>query len=147
MNRESVLHVDQHEIKFAMAGTLLLLSLSWVLDSWIPVAIATVCQFLGGTGSPNAPYFLIYNRVMVPANLIKPHMIQDDPIPHRFASLIGGLLTLIGTIFLWANYSLVGWIIVLIVFVLQSLNFWVSFCMMYYMYYVLNRLGVPGFTE
>ncbi len=147
MNSESALHVDQHEIKFAMAGTLFLLSLSWVLDSWIPAAIAAFSQLIGATGSPLAPYFLIYRRMVVPVNLIKPHIIQDDPVPHHFASLIGGLLTLIGTIFLWANYSLVGWIILLIVFTLQNLNFWVNFCMMYYLYYVLNRFGVPGFTE
>ena len=147
MSSESALHVDQREIKFAMAATLLLLALGWVLDNWIPVAIAAICQLISATGSPYAPYFLIYKRVMLPVNLIKPHIIPDDPILHRFASLIGGLFTLLGAIFLWANYSLVGWIFVLIVFTLQSLNFLVNFCMMYYLYYVLNRIGVPGFTE
>ncbi len=147
MGSESALHVDQHEIKFAMAATLLLLALSWVLNSWIPVAIAAICQLIGATGSPYAPYFLIYRRVTVPVNLIKPHIIPDDPIPHRFASLIGGLLTLLGAIFLWANYSLVGWIFASTVFALQILNFFVNFSMMYYLYHVLNRLGVPGFTE
>ncbi len=79
--------------------------------------------------------------------MIKPHIIQDDPVPHRFASFIGGILTLVGAIFLWMNYPIVGWIIILIVFTLQNLNFWVNFCMMYYMYYLMNRIGVPGFKE
>ena len=147
MNSKSALYVDQHEIKFTMATTLLLLALGWVLNSWIPVAIATICQLINATGSPYAPYALIYRQVILPVNLIKPHIIPDDPIPHRFASLIGGLLTLLGAIFLWANYLLIGWLLVLIVFTLQNLNFWVNFCLMYYLHYVLNQFGVPGFTK
>ena len=125
--------------------TLLLIALCWILDSWIPVAIAAICQLIDATGSPFAPCFLIYTRAMVPAKLIKPRIIPDDLVPHRFASLIGGLLTLLGAILLGVNYRLVGWTLVITVFALQSLNFWVNFCMMYYMYCLLNRLGVPGF--
>ncbi len=147
MNNKSPQYVDQHKIKFAMAATLFLLALSWVINSWIPVAIAAVCQIIGATKSQFAPYFWIYKYVAVPLHLVKPHIIQDDPVPHRFASLIGGIITLIGAILILANYSLVGGIFVLIVFTLQSLNLWVNFCMMYSFYYVLSRLGVSGFKE
>ena len=147
MSRKNELTVDQHEIKFAMAATLLLIALSWVLNSWIPAGIAAICQFMGATGSPYAPYTLIYRLVLVPVKLIKPQIIPDDPVPHHFASLVGGIITLIGSIFLLANLPIVGWAILLIVFTLQNLNFWVNFCMMYYFYYILNRLGVPGFGE
>lgn len=147
MGNESATHVDQHKIKFAMAANLSLLALGWVLNSWIPIAIGAVCQLFGATSLPIAPFFVLYKRVMVPINLIKPHIIEDDPLPHRFASLIGGILLLLGAIFLWLSYSLVGWIFVLTVFTLQSLDFLVNFCVRYYMNYVLSRLGVPGFTE
>jgi hypothetical protein len=147
MKNEAVPQVDQHEIKFAMAMTLLLIVLAWILNSWIPTAIAAICQLLNATKKPYAPYSMIYKYLMVPVKFIKPHIIQDDPVPHRFASLIGGIVTVIGTFFLWVDIPVVGWIIMLIVFTLQSLNFWVNFCMMYYIYYLLNRIGVPGFKE
>ena len=130
-----------------MAATLSLLGVSWILNSWIPVAIAAICQLMNATGKPYAPYTLIYKHLMVPAKLIRPHIIQDDPVPYRFASLTGGSLTLVGAIFLWVNYPIVGWIIILVVFTLQNINFWVNFCTMYYMYYLLNRIGVSGFKE
>ena len=147
MKTKALPEVDQHEIKFAMAMTLLLIGLAWILNSWIPVAIASACQLFNATGKPYAPYTQIYRRLMVPFKLIKPHIIQDDPVPHNFASLIGGILTLVSAILLWANISIIGWIILLIVFTLQNLNFWVNFCTMYYMYYLLSKLGVPGFKE
>jgi hypothetical protein len=147
MKSESVSHVDQHEIRFAMVMTLLLIVFAWIFNSWIPVFIAAICQLINATGKTFAPYRLMYKYLMVPFKLIKPHIIQDDPVPHNFASLIGGILTLIGAIFLFLNYTVTGWIVILIVFTLQNLNFWVNFCMMYYMYYILNRFGVPGFKE
>jgi hypothetical protein len=147
MKTESTSRVDQHEIKFVMVMTLLLIVLAWILNNWIPLAIAAFCQLMNATGKSYAPYTLIYRYLMIKAKLIKPHIIPDDPVPHQFASLIGGILTLVGAIFLLVNYSIVGWIIILIVFTLQNLNFWVNFCMMYYMYYLLNRIGVPGFKE
>jgi hypothetical protein len=147
MTGAPVQQVDQHEIKFAMGMTLTLLALGWVIDSWMPVAVAAVCQLLSASGSPYAPYSLLYRRVLLPAQLLKPHAIQDDPVPHRFASLIGGILTLAGTLFQLLGYSTVGWLFIITVFTLQNLNFWVNFCIMYYMYYLLGRLGVPGFSE
>lgn len=147
MSRNFEQTVDQHEIKFAMVATILLIALSWILNSWIPTAIAAVCQLLSSTGSNYAPYYLIYKGVMVPAKIIKPKIIPDDPVPHRFAALFGGIFTLAAAIFLWADYLLAGWIVAFIVFVLQSLNFWVNFCLMYYMYYLLNRIGIRGFKD
>lgn len=145
MNHNIELSVDQHKIKFAMAATLLLIALSWVLDSWVPVGIAALCQLIGATGSQFAPYFWVYLRVLVPLKIIQPNTIPDDPVPHQFASLIGGIMTLIATSLLLANISIAGWTVLIIIFIFQSLNFWVNFCMMYYLYYVMNRLGVPGF--
>ena len=55
MKTESIPHVDQHEIKFAMAMTLLLIVAAWILNSWIPVAIAAICQLMNATGTTYAP--------------------------------------------------------------------------------------------
>lgn len=147
MANQSSLVVDQNKIKFAMMANLLLLALGWVLNSWIPVFASAICQLLGATKFNIAPYTAIYKYVLVPVKLIKPKTIVDDPLPHRFASLIGGILILFGSIFLFIDIPIVGWLFVFTVFTLQNLNLWVNFCMMYSMYYVLNKFGVSGFTH
>ena len=130
-----------------MLANLLLLAFAWVFNSWVLLAVAALSQLLGATKSRFAPYFAFYHFVLVPFNIIKPYSITDDPVPHRFASLIGGLLILLGIVFLLIDLPVVGWIFVGMVFCFQNLNLWVNYCMMYSMYYLLYRLGVPGFTN
>ncbi len=138
--------VDQHQIKFNMAMTASLLVIGFLLNSWIPVAIAIVCQFSGAAGLSFAPYRVLYTRLIVPGGLVKPDKIPDHHTPHRFAALVGGLFDLIGLILLLAGVTVAGWIFIAIVFVLSNLNLWLGFCAGCFMYYMLNKLGVPGFV-
>ena len=137
--------VDQSLVKFSQACTIALLTLGFIVDSWLPVALAAICQFLGATGSPFAPYRFLYEHVARASGIVKPNVKPDNPQPHHFASFVGGTFDLIGLLLLLAGSSL-GWLFVGIVFVLANLNLWVSFCAGCMMYYVFNRLGVPGFT-
>ena len=88
--------VDQHQIKFNMAMTASLLVIGFLLNSWIPVAIAVVCQFSGAAGLSFAPYRVLYTRLVVPSGLVKPNTIPDHHAPHRFGALVGGLFNRIG---------------------------------------------------
>lgn len=106
--------------------------------------LVALAQLLGGLNLPFAPYRLIH-QALVQQGMIKPHIVTDNPEPHRFALLVGalfnalgGLLVLIGLI--W------GWVLVWVVIVLANLNLWLNFCLGCWMYYQLHRLGVPGFT-
>jgi len=130
-----------------MFANLVLLSLAWVFNSWILLSVAAFSQLIGATQLSFAPYFVIYNLVFVPLGIMKPHSITDDPVPHRFASFIGGLLIVTGTIFLLLGFPILGWVFIVMVFTFQNLNLWVNFCMMYSMYYLFYRLGIPGFTH
>ena len=69
--------VDQNQIKFNMAVTALLLALAYLLNSWVPVAVAIVCQFTGSLGLLFAPYRLLYIGLIVPSGLVKPNAIPD----------------------------------------------------------------------
>ncbi len=138
--------VDQHQIKFNMAMTASLLVIGFLLNSWIPVAIAVVCQFSGAAGLSFAPYRVLYTRLVVPSGLVKPNKIPDHHAPHRFGALVGGLFDLIGLILLLAGVTVAGWIFIAIVFVLSNLNLWLGFCAGCFTYYMLNKLGVPGFV-
>ncbi|MCA9894078.1 MAG: DUF4395 domain-containing protein [Anaerolineae bacterium] len=142
---QSLQQVDLNVIKFSQACTILLLSAGFIVDSWVLVAIAAICQLLGATGAQYAPYCFLYDNVAKRMGLVKPNVKPDFSQPHHFASFVGGAMDVIGFALLAAG-SAAGWIFVAIVFVLANLNLWISFCAGCMMYYQLNRLGMPGFT-
>lgn len=138
--------LDQNGLKTGQALTIVLLVAGYVFNSWPLVAFVAVCQLFGGLNLPFAPYRLIYHYLVKPTGLIKPRIEADNPEPHRFALLIGAIFNGSATIALLANAAFLGWLLVGIVVVLANVNFWLNFCVGCWMYYRLNRLGVPGFT-
>lgn len=145
-NQQTVL-VDQQQIKFNMALTAILLALGYLLNNWVPVAVTIVCQLTGSLGLSIAPYRLLYINLVVPSGLIKPNEIPDNHAPHRFAALVGGLFNVIGLVLLLTGFDISGWIFIGIVFVLSILNLFLNFCAGCFMYYMLNKIGVPGFKH
>ena len=147
MSQAQATLVDQHQIKFNMAATAILLALAFIVNSWVIVAVTVICQLMGAAGLPFAPYRLIYTMLVVPSGLVKPNAVLDHHAPHRFAALVGGVFNLIGIAFLLADQDVLGWIFVGIVFVLSNLNLWLGFCAGCFCYYIMNRIGVPGFVH
>ncbi len=143
----SLRKVDHSGLKTGQAATILVLILAFVLNSTLLVAFVALAQFLGALDVPFAPYRLLYQRVLKPSGLVKPHVISDNPEPHRFAMLVGAIFNGAATLALLANAPALAWILVAIVIVLANLNFWLNFCAGCWMYYQLNRLGIPGFTQ
>jgi hypothetical protein len=139
--------VDHNGLKTGQALTIILLLVGWVLNSPLLVAIVAVAQLLGALDVPYAPYRLIYQRVVKPSGLVKPHVINDNPEPHRFAMLIGAIFNGAATVLLLAGVPVVAWALVWIVIALANLNFWLNFCAGCWMYYQFHRLGLPGFTQ
>ncbi len=143
----SLRKVDHSGLKTGQAATILLLILAFVVNSTVLVAFVALAQLLGALDVPFAPYRLLYQRVLKPSGLVKPHVISDNPEPHRFAMLVGAIFNGVATLALLANAPTLAWILVAIVIVLANLNFWLNFCAGCWMYYQLNRLGIPGFTQ
>jgi hypothetical protein len=139
--------VDHTGLKVGQALTILLLLLAFVLDSVLLVAVVAVAQLLGGLGAPFAPYRLIYQNILKPTNILKPNVITDNPEPHQFAMLVGGVFNTVATLALLGGLPTLAWALVWIVIALANLNFWLNFCLGCWMYYQFNRLGVPGFTR
>jgi hypothetical protein len=147
MNGEALRKVDQTGLKTGQAATIILLILAFVLDSWLLVAFVALAQLLGGLGLSFAPYKLFYQYVVKPSGLVKPHIVTDNPEPHRFAMLLGALVNSLSALALLNNAAGIAWILAGIVVVLANLNFWLNFCVGCLIYYQFNRLGVPGFTK
>jgi uncharacterized protein DUF4395 len=150
MAAEIVRKVDQNGLKIGQALTIILLLLAFIIGATpvgtLLVAFVAVSQLLGAADSSVAPYRLIYQNLVKPSGLVKPNVITDNPEPHRFAMLLGGIFNTLATIALLAGGSVVAWALVWIVIVLANLNFWLNFCVGCLVYYQLNRLGVPGFV-
>ena len=108
MSSNTIHQVDQNLIKFSQACTISLISIGFLMDSWLPVAIATACQLLGASGWSVAPYQFLYNNLAKPLGIVKPNLKPDNSQPHHFASLVGGLMDLAGVVLLIAG-SAVGW--------------------------------------
>ncbi len=147
MSEDKQTLVDQQQIKFNMAVTASLLVIGYLLNSWYIIAIAIVCQFSGAAGLSFAPYRILYTKLVVPIGLVIPKKIPDNHAPHQFAALVGGMFNLIGVIFLLNGMAVVGWIFIAIVLVLSLLNLFLGFCAGCFMYYILNKFGVPGFGK
>jgi len=139
--------VDHSGLKVGQASTIILLIVAFVLNSTLLVAFVALAQLLGALNVPFAPYRLFYQNVLKPSGLVKPNVIDDNPEPHRFAFLVGSIFNGVATLALLANVPTVAWVLVGIVIALANLNFWLNICVGCLMYYQLNRLGVPGFTQ
>lgn len=147
MNERNDRKVDQSALRVNQAFIIGLLILAFVLDSvWLVAFVAAV--MLVGTAIPSLSLFKgIYQKGLKPAGIVKPDVIIDNPEPHRFAQGFGGVVLVIALLALVAGAPIVGWSLVGLVVVLAALNLFLGFCAGCFVYYQLNRLGVPGFIH
>jgi molybdopterin converting factor small subunit len=137
--------VDHSALRVNQAFIIGLLLISFVTNFWPLVAFVSAVMLIG-TALPEAGLFKrIYRHILKPSGLIKPDAIVDNPEPHLFAQGLGGLFTLGATVALILGAPVVGWALTWIVLVLAALNLFFGFCAGCFVYYQLNRLGVPGF--
>ncbi len=139
--------VDHSALKVNQGFIIALLALAYVLDSvWLVVFVAAV--MLLGTAVPALSLFKrVYLHLLRPAGLVKPNVITDNPEPHRFSQGFGGVVLLGAIAALFGGATALGWGLVGLVIVLAAVNLFLGFCAGCFVYYQLNRLGVPGFAR
>ena len=140
----SVPRLDANLLKFSQAWVVTLSALAFVLQLRWLVAVAALLLAISAISPAVGPFRLLYRLVVVPAKLIRPRIVEDDPAPHRFAQAVGATFLLASTICLFAlpEVPAVGWGLDLIVFVLAALNLTVGFCAGCFVYYQLGRVGL-----
>ena len=139
--------VDHSALKVNQAFIIAFLVLGFVLNSVWPVVFVAGVMLLG-TAVPALSLFKgIYTRGLRPAGIVKPHVIADNPEPHRFAQGFGGVVLLGAIAALLAGAATPGWALVGLVVVLAALNLFLGFCAGCFVYYQLSKLGVPGFDR
>ena len=139
--------VDASALRVNQAFIAGLLATGFVVNSLTLVTFVALVMLVGTAAPELALFQIIYRDGLRPARLVKPSIVIDNPEPHRFAQGMGGTVVLAGVVALLAGYVVLGWALVLAVVLLATLNLTLHFCAGCFIYYQLNRLGVPGFRH
>ena len=135
--------VDTHLSKFSQGGTVALTGLAFLTAQPVIVLIAAVILLLSALLPMAGPFRLLYQGVVIPLRLWRPRVVEDDPAPHRFAQSIGAAFLIAASLVLFLTKAAVlGWVLVLIVFVLAGINLVTGFCAGCLVYYYLGRVGL-----
>jgi hypothetical protein len=138
--------LDRSALKFNQIGIISLSLLGFILDQPLLPAFVAAVMLAGTLETRLALFKQIYGRVVKPLGLMKPQPVVDIRSPHEFAQLLGGLVLLAASIFLYAGSSLTGWSLTWVVILLAATNLFFGFCTGCFVYYQLRKLGIPGFT-
>jgi hypothetical protein len=139
--------VDQSALKVNQGFIIGLLLLAFVLDAVWLVAFVGVVMLLGTAVPALSLFKRIYQHGLKPAGIVEPHVVPDNPEPHRFAQGFGGVVVALAVLALLAGQTILGWALAGLVVVLAALNLFLGFCAGCFLYYQLNKLGVPGFIH
>jgi len=135
--------VDTHLAKFSQSCIIILIALGFVLNAPVIILINGLALALSALVAAASPFGLLYRKVALPLGLLRPRIVEDDPIPHRFAQGIGAIFLLTSSLVLFLTHAtILGWALALVVFVLAGINLAVGFCTGCFVYYHLGRLGI-----
>lgn len=134
--------VDHNAIKFSqVALTVLAVAAFAVNAAWLVGVLAVVMAL--STAVPAWGLFrVLYRSVVLPAGLLRPNVLDDDPAPHRFAQGVGAAFLGAAWIALSAGTPAVGWVLTLLVAALAMMNVLANFCAGCFVYYQLRRYGL-----
>ena len=104
---------------------------------------ALAVMMLAGVASPelNLPRQL-YLHLLKPRHWVRARIHNEDPAPHRFAQLVGGVFLAAASVFVFLGILGVAWILGWIVAALAFLNFAFDICVGCIMYAQLVRAGL-----
>jgi hypothetical protein len=123
------------------------LVVSWLIGLARPLAAIALPIFtlmlLGSalsvaTSLPRA----LYVRVLKPRGLVRPRVRIEDPAPHRFAQLVGGVFLLAASVAAAVGQLTVAWTLGWVVIALAFLNFAFDICVGCIVYAQLVRVGL-----
>jgi hypothetical protein len=122
-----------------------LLIASFVADSAL-LSAAVGLIMLTGTALDTIGFKPVY-RLLRALGVLHPDVLQDNPEPHRFSQGFGAVVLIGAALAFAAELFAVGWALAWLVIILAGLNLFGGFCVGCAVYYWLNRLHIPGFTQ
>jgi Domain of unknown function (DUF4395) len=136
----SVLKVNQMILMLVIVVGYLV-GLAYSGAAWVLPVLAVMMLAAVASPAANLPRQL-YIHALRPSGIVRPRIFQEDPAPHRFAQLVGGVFLAAASIFVVTGFLVVAWALAWIVAALAFLNFAFSICVGCIMYAQLVRLGL-----
>jgi hypothetical protein len=137
--------VDHAALRTNQAIIIGLLVAAFVADAPALVALVGALMLLGSAQSRTA--FVAVYRLLRKTGRIRPEILQDNPEPHRFAQLLGGIFLALSTAAFVAGAADAAWALAGVVVLLAGINLFAGVCVGCAMYYWLGRLHLPGFSK
>jgi hypothetical protein len=136
--------IDTQALKFNQINIIGWTIVAFVLNSQWLVALVALAMLIGTIWPELGPFRLAYRKLAVPAGLMKPNVISDDPAPHRFALGFGAVVVLVSAVALAAGLAVIGWALAALVALLAFVNFAFNYCVGCQIYYLLGRLALSA---
>ena len=142
---------DRSALKVGQVILIAGLVTAWVIALSVPLAAIALpllaAMLLGSALSPatSLPRAL-YIGVLKPRRLVRPRVQMEDPAPHRFAQLVGGIFLVAASAGAVLGHITVAWSLGWIVIGLAFLNFAFDICVGCIVYAQLVRVGLFPIT-
>ncbi|HEX4755354.1 MAG TPA: DUF4395 domain-containing protein [Candidatus Dormibacteraeota bacterium] len=138
---------DRSALKVGQVILIVGLIIAWLVALARPAAAIALPVFalmlLGGALSPATSLpRAIYVGVLKPRGLVRPRVRVEDPAPHRFAQLLGGIFLVAASVTALAGLLTVAWTLGWIVVALAFLNFAFDICVGCIVYAQMVRVGL-----
>lgn len=138
--------VDKSGIKFNQILIVLLVSVSFIMNLPLLIALTSVIMIIGSIFPEASLFRLAYLNIVKPSGIMKPEIVKESNAPHLFSHGFGGIVLLISFLlleFIHNNFGIItGWSISLIVAVLAFINITWNFCAGCWLYFQLQKLGL-----
>lgn len=142
---------DRSALKVGQVILIVGLLIAWVIALSLPAAAIALpilaAMMLGSALSPatSLPRAL-YAGVLKPRRLVRPRVRMEDPAPHRFAQLVGGVFLVAASLAALLGHLTIAWSLAWIVIGLAFLNFAFDVCVGCIVYAQLVRVGLFPIT-
>ena len=137
--------VDHASLRTNQAVIIGLLIAAYIADAPVVVAAVGLLMLVGAARA--RPAFGWLYAWLRRARALRPDIVSDNPEPHRFAQLLGGVFLSLAGLSFAVGWSGTGWILAALVTLLAAINLFAGVCVGCAIYYWLARLHVPGFSK
>jgi molybdopterin converting factor small subunit len=137
--------VDHAALRTNQAVIIGLLMAAFVADAPVLVLAVGLLMLIGAARS--RPAFGWFYSWLRGAGLLRPDVLSDNPEPHRFAQLLGGVFLSLSALSFALGWAFPGWSLAALVAILAAVNLFAGICVGCAIYYWLARLHVPGFSK
>ena len=123
-----------------------LLTVAALLDQWELVAIQSGVFLLATLQPALNPYAILYRFILRPLGLLRSDLRPDHMAAHRFATMVGSILTATASYLLITGHTQIGWSLVWLIVTLTAIAL-LGWCAGCFTYYTLHRMGLMRFMK